>query len=81
VHTHATLVAVESIPRVLIFSGLLLALVGLALHFAPGLPFLGKLPGDIRIDRPGFKLVFPIATCLLLSAVVSGVIWLFSKLR
>jgi hypothetical protein len=61
--------------------GALLVLIGLVLYLAPSLPFLGKLPGDIRIERPHLKIYFPITTCLLLSALLSGLLYLFSRLR
>jgi hypothetical protein len=44
--------------------------------------WLGKLPGDISIQRPGFRFYFPFTTSLVISAVVSLVLWLiraFSK--
>ncbi|WP_235599700.1 DUF2905 domain-containing protein [Kosmotoga sp. DU53] len=40
-----------------------------------GIPF-GKLPGDIHISRDGFEFWFPITTCLVLSGLISGIIWL-----
>jgi hypothetical protein len=40
----------------------------------------GKLPGDIRIERENFRFYFPIATCILISLVVSAIIYLFRKL-
>ena len=40
---------------------------------------LGELPGDIRIERPGFKLYFPLTTCLLISALFTLVLWLLRK--
>jgi hypothetical protein len=72
---------VEPIAKTLMLFGGLLVLVGLALYFAPSIPMLGKLPGDIRIERPGGRFYFPITTCLLLSAVISAVLILVSKLR
>jgi len=71
----------EPLGRTLILAGLLLAGLGLFLSFGPPLPLLGKLPGDIRIERPGFRFYFPITTCLLLSGGLTGVFWLVSKLR
>jgi hypothetical protein len=65
----------------LALTGVLLLLVGLLLQFGPSLPLLGKLPGDLRFDRGGVRFYFPLTTCLLLSAVVSGLLALFSKLR
>ncbi len=71
----------ESAARVLIIAGLCLAAVGALLHFAPSVPWLGKLPGDLRIERPGFRLFVPITTCLVISAALNALIWLASKLR
>lgn len=67
--------------RLLIVVGLALVALGLLLHFGPSVPLLGKLPGDVRIERPGMRIYIPITTCLLLSVVLSVVMWLFSKLR
>ena len=69
-----------SLGRTLILAGMLLLAVGLLLYGFPSLP-LGRLPGDIRIERPGVRIHLPITTCLLASAVLSGVFWLFSKWR
>jgi hypothetical protein len=71
---------VSSLGRALIVAGMLLVAVGLLLHGFPSLP-LGRLPGDIRIERPGLRVYLPITTCLLVSALLSGVYWLFSKWR
>ncbi len=61
--------------------GVLMFLVGFALSVSPQVPWLGKLPGDIRIERPGFRLHVPIVTCLLLSVVASALLGLFSRGR
>jgi hypothetical protein len=71
----------EAIGRGLVILGVVFALVGCLLWLAPQVPFLGKLPGDIRIERPGFKLYFPITTCVLLSVVLTLVAQLWSRLR
>ena len=55
--------------------------VGLLLWVSPQIPLLGKLPGDLRIERPGFRLYFPITTCVLLSLVLSLLAGLVSRLR
>ena len=64
--------------RALILIGIVLVAVGLAWPLVGKLP-LGRLPGDIVIDRPGFKLYFPLTTGILISLVVSLVTWLFRK--
>ena len=66
--------------RLLISAGILLVIVGLVIVLGDRLGIhLGRLPGDIRIEgrRGGFY--FPIVTCLLISAVLSIVAWLFSR--
>jgi hypothetical protein len=51
----------------------------LLLTFAGKIPLLGKLPGDIRIERENFSFFFPLGTCLLLSLLVSLLFWLFRR--
>ncbi len=67
--------------RALLGTGILIAVVGLLLILAeklPGLP-LGRLPGDIRVDRGGFHFYFPLATSILVSLVLSLLLWLVSR--
>jgi hypothetical protein len=70
-----------SLARTLIVAGALLLAVGLLLHFLPSIPLLGKLPGDIRIERPGVRIYVPIVTCLLLSLALSAALSLVSRLK
>ena len=69
----------ESFGKLVIFMGLTLVLLGLAILFFPKIPYLGRLPGDIRIQRENFSLYFPITTCLVASAVLSFILWLVNK--
>lgn len=71
----------EPLGRLLMIAGAVLLALGVLLYASPSVPLLGRLPGDIRIERPGFRLYVPLATCLLLSLLVSGVLWLLGKLR
>lgn len=64
--------------RALVIIGIVCILVGLFWPWLSKLP-LGRLPGDIVVDRPGFKLYFPITTMILLSALISLILWLFRK--
>ena len=73
--------SVEALGRGLVILGVVFALVGCVLWLAPQVPLLGKLPGDIRIERPGFRLYLPLTTCLLISAVLTLLAQLFSRLR
>lgn len=60
--------------RLLIATGVALVLLGLAWPWLAKLG-LGRLPGDIVIERDGLRLYFPIVTCLLISVVVTVVLW------
>jgi len=64
--------------RLLIPLGASLILLGLAWSWIKRLP-LFRLPGDIVIDRPGFRFFFPITTMLLISAVISIIAWALRK--
>ena len=71
----------SGLGRAFLVLGLVFVAVGLVLTLAPQVPLLGKLPGDLRIERPGFRLYVPIATCLLISAVITLVLGVVSRLR
>ncbi len=64
--------------RLLIIFGTVLIVAGLIWPWLRRLP-LFHLPGDIVIDRPGFKFFFPLTTMLLLSAVISLLSWLLRR--
>jgi len=57
--------------RFLIFPGLFFLLLGLLIKVLPGIPFLGRLPGDIVIKKDNFLFVFPLTSSLLLSLLLS----------
>ena len=68
--------------KIFIFFGIILILVGALLLLVGKVPFLGKLPGDIHIQKKGFDFYFPLGTCILLSLVISLILFLvniFSK--
>lgn len=67
-----------NIGRVLIIAGLVLVAVGFLWPYL-GRIGLGRLPGDIVIEREGFRLYIPIVTSLLISALLTLVFWLFRK--
>ena len=68
------------LARGLILLGVLFVALGLLVSALPSLP-LGRLPGDLRIERPGLRIYLPITSSLLASLVLSGALWLFSKWR
>ena len=66
----------------LIFVGLLIVIIGAVWLLAPSIPWLGRLPGDIVIERENSRFYFPIVTCIVLSVLLTAIIWLvrfFSK--
>lgn len=69
----------DGIGKFLIYAGLFLLFLGVLLTFARHIPFLGKLPGDILIQKKNFTLYFPITTSILISIVLSILLFLLSK--
>ena len=70
----------NGLGRPLIIMGLVLVAAGLIISFSPKLPtWLGRLPGDINIKRDNFSFHFPLVTCLLISAILSFIMWLFRR--
>ena len=69
----------QEIGKMLVVFGAAIALVGLALWIGLGAGWLGRLPGDIRIERGPSAFYFPIATCIILSIVLSLFLALFRR--
>jgi hypothetical protein len=61
---------------VLVIVGVLIAVIGFVWLLLPSIPWLGKLPGDIAIERENLRVYIPLATCVLLSLVLTAVLWL-----
>lgn len=64
--------------RFFIIAGVVLLLIGLAWPWLSKLP-LGRLPGDIHIVREGFSFHFPIITSIVISVVISILLWIFRR--
>jgi len=67
--------------KLFILLGAVLLLVGVFFYFGIFPSFLGRLPGDIRIERPNFSFYFPITTGILLSIILSLVFYLLSRFK
>ncbi len=66
--------------KILIFTGIVLIISGLIIYFAGNrLTWIGHLPGDIRIEKENMRLYLPITTMILLSVVLSVVVWIAKK--
>ncbi len=62
----------------LVITGIIILIVGLLWPWLGKIP-LGRLPGDIIIDKPGYKIYIPITTMILISIVISVVLWILRK--
>ena len=69
----------SDVGRVLVALGLLIALAGVVLMLVGRVPWLGRLPGDIHIERGNFSFYFPLATSLLLSAVLTLLLYIVGR--
>ncbi len=65
----------------LIIAGIIVILLGIFLSMGGSLSWLGRLPGDMRITRPGFNFYFPITTSIFLSIIVSLVLYFIRHFR
>ncbi|RLB69102.1 MAG: DUF2905 domain-containing protein [Deltaproteobacteria bacterium] len=65
--------------KILIAVGVGLAALGVLLLLVDKIPFLGRLPGDIVIKKDNFSFYFPLTTCLIVSIVLSLLLYLFRK--
>ena len=65
--------------KFLVIAGLLLAVLGAWLWSGRGLGWLGRLPGDLSWQHGDFRFSFPIATCVVVSIVLSLLAWLFRR--
>ncbi len=69
------------LAKTIIILGAALVVIGILLLAGPRLPFLGRLPGDIVIKRENFTFYFPLATGILLSILISLILYLIGKFR
>ena len=67
--------------KILVVFGLVIVGIGVLLMFIDKIPFIGKLPGDISIKRDNFQFYFPITTSIVISVVLSLVMWVIAYLN
>jgi hypothetical protein len=72
---------IPMIGRGLVVAGIMLVLVGVLLVFFDKIPLLGKLPGDITIKKDNVQIFIPITTSILLSLLLTVVLWLVSHVK
>ena len=69
----------NDLGRTLLVIGLAVALVGLVLMLAGRVPGLGRLPGDIYLQRGNWSFYFPLATSIVISVLLTALFWLFGR--
>lgn len=69
----------NDLGKMLVVAGLVFVVIGAILWSGFGRGWLGRLPGDIQVSKGNFTFYFPIVTCILLSAVLTLIMWLFRK--
>lgn len=69
----------EGMGKLLVVLGIVLIAVGVLLQFAGKIPWLGRLPGDIAIQRGNFSFYFPITTSIVISILLTLLFWLFRR--
>jgi hypothetical protein len=65
--------------KALIYLGILMAVVGVIFLLGGKIPWLGHLPGDLTIEREGYTFYFPLTTCILISVIISLVLYFFKR--
>lgn len=70
---------INALGRFLILAGIILIIAGLVFSFAGKIPWIGKLPGDIYIKRENVSFYFPVTTSILLSIVISLILFFIGR--
>ena len=69
------------IGKLIILAGVILVIIGVIISFAGNrFGWFGNLPGDIKIEKENVRIYFPVMTMIILSIVLSFLIWLFKKI-
>ncbi|HIJ59793.1 MAG TPA: DUF2905 domain-containing protein [Nitrospirae bacterium] len=69
----------ENIGKYLIIIGIVTIVIGIILFFSAKITWIGKLPGDIIIKKENFTFYFPIATCIIISIILSIIFWIIRR--
>jgi len=70
---------VQEIGKTLIIFGIVLIVVGVLLTSVNKIPYIGRLPGDIYVEKKNFTFYFPLASSILISIVLSLIFWIWSR--
>jgi hypothetical protein len=67
--------------KMLIIIGIILIVAGAIISYSDKIPFLGKLPGDVSIERENFKFYFPVTTCIIISVLISILFYIVRAIK
>lgn len=67
--------------KLLIIIGVVLIIAGIIVNYADKIPFLGKMPGDILVERENFKFYFPLTTSIILSVLISLILYIIQAIK
>ncbi len=68
--------------KILIIAGIILVIAGVIIYFfGSKLGWIGHLPGDIRIEKENMRIYFPITTMILLSVLLTLIVWIIKKMN
>jgi hypothetical protein len=67
--------------KLLIVIGVILVIAGIIVNYADKIPFLGKMPGDISVERENFKFYFPLTTSIILSVLISLILYIIQAIK
>ena len=70
-----------SVGKIIVLIGLVLIVIGLLVQYSDKIPFLGRLPGDIRIEKENVKIYIPITSSILISVLLTIVFYIISRLK
>ena len=70
---------IQHAGKFLIVLGIVIIAIGGLLLFSGKIPWIGKLPGDILIQKKNYTIYFPLATSILISLIISLIFWLFGR--
>ncbi|MFZ0455116.1 MAG: DUF2905 domain-containing protein [Ignavibacteriaceae bacterium] len=69
----------HQIGKLLIFAGIFILVFGIVFMFGDKIPYIGRLPGDIIIKKKNFTFYFPIVTTIIISLIISFILFLIRK--
>ena len=68
-----------ALGKMLIILGIVAAAIGVVLVLSQRIPYIGRLPGDIYVKKDSFTFYFPLATCIIVSILLTLIFWIFRR--